>query len=82
MLKPWLADKTPGSPVFTMREDTAAKVIRTDLEPAGIDTAGVDFHALRHSYITMLVKSGASVKVCQELARHADPKLTMNFYTT
>jgi hypothetical protein len=29
----------------------------------------------------MLIKSGASVKVCQELARHADPKLTMNVYT-
>ncbi len=29
----------------------------------------------------MLVKSGASVKEAQELARHSDPKLTMNVYT-
>ena len=29
----------------------------------------------------MLVKSGASVKEAQELARHSDPKLTMNVCT-
>ncbi len=41
----------------------------------------VDFHALRASFITMLVKSGATVKVAQQLARHSDPKLTLNIYT-
>ena len=47
------------------------------------DGAGrvVDFHALRHTFITNVVKSGASVKVCQELARHSDPKLTLGVYT-
>ena len=47
------------------------------------DDAGrvVDFHALRMTYITLLVKGGASVKVAQELARHSDPKLTMNVYS-
>jgi hypothetical protein len=50
---------------------------------AEIDGTGrvVDFHALRATYITLLVKSGASVKVVQELARHSDPKLTLNIYT-
>jgi integrase len=42
----------------------------------------VDFHALRATYITALVKGGASVKVAQQLARHSDPKLTMNVYTS
>jgi len=41
----------------------------------------VDFHSLRATFITMIVKGGASVKVAQELARHCDPKLTMNVYT-
>jgi integrase/recombinase XerC len=41
----------------------------------------VDFHALRATYITMVVKSGAMPKVAQDLARHSDPKLTMNVYT-
>ena len=39
-----------------------------------------DFHALRHTYITRLVSSGASVKVAQELARHSTPMLTIGRY--
>lgn len=47
------------------------------------DSAGriADFHALRASFITALVRGGASVKQAQTLARHSDPKLTMNVYT-
>jgi len=50
---------------------------------AVVDDAGqvVDFHALRTTYITLLVKGGVSVKAAQELVRHSDPKLTMNVYT-
>ncbi len=55
---------------------------RTDfLREVDRDGRRVDFHALRASYITMLVKSGASVKEAQELARHSDPKLTLGVYT-
>ena len=32
-----------------------------------------DFHALRHTYISGVVASGASVKTAQTLARHSDP---------
>jgi len=42
----------------------------------------VDFHALRVTFITALARGGASVKATQELARHSDPKLTLNAYTT
>jgi integrase len=47
------------------------------------DGAGkvADFHALRHSYITLLERSGVSVKHAMELARHSDIRLTMNRYT-
>ena len=41
----------------------------------------VDFHALRVTYITNLVKSGVPVKVAQELARHSTPELTLNVYS-
>jgi len=41
----------------------------------------VDFHALRHTYITRLAQSGASVKVAQELARHSTPVLTLGRYS-
>lgn len=105
-LRPWLAHRPAGAPVFAM-PDRTAEMIRRDLRPAKaryirqtadradrrdrrrdgflapIDDEGrvVDFHSLRATYITMLVRSGASVKVAQELARHSDPKLTMNVYT-
>jgi len=39
-----------------------------------------DFHALRHLFISRVVESGASVKVCQELARHSTPVLTLGRY--
>jgi integrase len=47
------------------------------------DAAGrsVDYHALRHTFITRVVRSGASVKVAQTLARHSTPLLTLNHYT-
>src|ERR1700736_6410312 len=61
-------------------------MLRLDLKDAGIpfeDEAGcvADFHALRHSYITLLERSGVSPKIAQELARHSDIRLTMNVYT-
>lgn len=40
-----------------------------------------DFHALRYCYVSTLMAGGASIKVVQELARHSDPKLTMNLYS-
>src|SRR5439155_4976937 len=64
----------------------AAEMLRGDLAAAGIpyrDGAGrvADFHALRHSYITLLERSGVSPKMAQKLARHSDIRLTMNVYT-
>ncbi len=67
--------------------DAATDAERTEREQSGFclyaDATGryADFHALRHTYITRLVKSNASVKVCQELARHSDPKLTFAVYS-
>ena len=40
----------------------------------------IDFHALRHTYISRIVQSGASAKVCQTLARHGDVRLTLGRY--
>ena len=64
----------------------AAEMLRIDLEAAGIpyrDEEGrvADFHALRHSYISLLSRSGVSPKLAQDLARHSDIRLTMNVYT-
>jgi integrase len=63
---------------------TSAAMRKADPESEGIPYATedgvVDFHALRHSYITLLVASGVRPKTCQTLARHSTITLTMDRY--
>jgi site-specific recombinase XerC len=83
ILGPWMADRDLDRAVFSV-PDRPADMIRTDLQGAGIDreTASgvIDFHALRATYVSHLVSSGASVKTCQVLARHSTPSLTIGIY--
>jgi len=62
----------------------AAKMMRVDLAAAGIPVVVGEeeavFHSLRHSYTSML-EQVATVKVTQELARHASPLLTIGRYS-
>jgi hypothetical protein len=44
------------------------------------DGAYADFHAFRHTYISGIVASGASVKTAQTLARHSTVELTVGRY--
>jgi site-specific recombinase XerC len=86
VLRSWLGTKPPGRPVFDQITNWTAMMLRFDLARCGIpfkDESGreVVFHSLRHSYITALVKTGTSVKMLQTLARHHDPKLTLNIYS-
>ena len=65
----------------------AGKMMQVDLKAAGveyIDAHGLyaDFHALRHTFITNMMKSGVSAKTAQALARHSTIDLTMNMYTS
>ncbi|MCX5670458.1 MAG: hypothetical protein NTU94_03950 [Planctomycetota bacterium] len=41
----------------------------------------VDFHALRHMFITRLARSGVVPAVAKSLARHSTIVLTMDHYT-
>ena len=41
----------------------------------------LDFHSLRHTFITNLAKSGVHPKIAQELARHSSITLTMDRYS-
>ncbi len=58
------------------------KRIRSDFLKA-TDSAGrvVDFHALRHSFISALADGGVHPKMAQSLARHSTIALTMDRYT-
>jgi hypothetical protein len=59
-------------------------MIRSDLEAAGIackaDGCYADFHSLRSCYISALIRSGASIKIFQTLARHAKASTTLQYY--
>ena len=84
VLRPWLSGKQLGQPVLVFPVKTA-KMLRVDLAAAGIDHTNpdgtVDFHALRHAYITNLSQSGADPKTVQVLARHSTITLTIDRYT-
>jgi integrase len=61
-------------------------MLKADLEAAEIpyvDDAGLfaDFHALRHSFISMLAAGNVHPKLAQRLARHSNINLTMMRYT-
>ena len=63
-----------------------AAMLRQDLGTADIDYQDeaervADFHSFRHTFITNVVKSGATVKESQVLARHSKPELTLGVYT-
>ena len=85
----YLAGKPSGVVVWPGTwAEKAADMIRVDLDACGIPYAVegpdgplyADFHALRHSMIALLDKSGATLKEAMQLARHSDPKLTMAVY--
>ncbi len=82
-LRVFLAGREPGKPALIVPEKTA-KMLQKDLATAGIPhkTADgvLDFHALRHSYVTHLVMSGVNPKIVQALARHSTITLTMDRY--
>jgi integrase len=42
--------------------------------------AGMRFHDLRGSYVSLLIEQGVDVRTVQELARHADPRTTLSAY--
>jgi len=67
----WIADaKVPE--VQAERERSSFLVYRDDAGQV------VDFHALRHTFISNLARGGVHPKLAQALARHSDINLTMN----
>ena len=58
----WLATKPAACALFPPI-DATARMIRHDLKAAGIPPGGFVFHSLRHTFVSGVVSSGASVKV-------------------
>jgi integrase/recombinase XerC len=89
-LRDHLAGKPANVPIWggTWAKDCrGAEMLRGDLEAAGIPYAVegpegpeyADFHALRHSFLTLGGRSGIDLRTLQELAGHSDPILTARY---
>ena len=59
-----------------MAEPTIATIIKNRMRDAGYDSHRLSAHSLRHSSITMLLESGATLQEAQHHARHASPETT------
>jgi integrase len=90
VLRDYLTGRPAGEPLWPGTwHEKGADMLKVDLAAAALpyEVSGpdgplfADFHALRHSFITMLSRGGVDVKLAQELARHSDIRLTMQRYT-
>ena len=87
LIRDHLATKMPTTQAFPIRKwIRAGDMIRADLQDAGIpyrDASDrvVDFHALRHTFVTNLANGGVHPRLAQKLARHSTITLTMDRYT-
>jgi integrase len=85
-LREWLRGKPAGKPLFPVKGRKRRAMLWADLKAAGIepvvDGKVIDLHALRTTFITHLSLGGVPLAVAQKLARHSDPRLTSNVYTS
>ena len=73
----------PAAPLLYVPRDPARELdkdLTTAQIPKHTKDGKLDFHALRVTYINLIIESGATVKEAQTLARHATPQMTMNIY--
>lgn len=87
LLREHVKSLEPGQKLFQrgIREGKGAAMLREDMNKAGVperdDRGRVrDFHALRHTYGTMLAKNGVPLPMVQKMMRHANPATTTKFY--
>jgi site-specific recombinase XerD len=85
LLEQWLPQLGPSDFLFPKLERKKTWfMVKRDLENVGIpyetEEGFEDFHAAgRHSHITGLLQSGATLTQARELARHGDIRMTMRY---
>ena len=84
VIKDYIRLLKAGQQLFVF-PDLIAEALQADLKAAEVPyktSAGIcDFHALRHTFITRLARSGVAPAVAKTLARHSTITLTMDHYT-
>ena len=85
MLEEWLEGHAPDEPLFPRLDRKKTwLMVKKDLERVDIEyetPEGIaDFHAAgRHTHVTELLRSGATLPEARELARHSDVRMTMRY---
>lgn len=59
---------------------TLQHMIMKRLGEVGINRTNLTVHSLRHTAVTLVIMSGASLIHAQEFARHSDPKTTQRYF--
>jgi len=79
-----LRNHQPWDGTFRLNKSwRAAQMLGEDRDAAGItcdDGRVLDFHSLRHTFISNLARAGVALRVAQALARHSTPMLTFGVY--
>lgn len=80
-------DVSDGSPLFCSNSNhnhggristrTVSRIVKAAYEREGISSPRITAHSLRHTAVTLALKSGATVQEAQAMARHADISTTM-----
>lgn len=73
---PLFASESNRSRGQRLTEPSISRIIKTRLQEAGYDTHRLSAHSLRHTSVTMLLESGATLQEAQHHARHASPETT------
>ncbi|WP_339909940.1 tyrosine-type recombinase/integrase [Symmachiella dynata] len=84
MLRPCVGKLHNGEPLFPgLAHKKGWKMIKLDLKDAGlpyeVDGKFRDLHAVRHSFISNLWRTGANAELVRRLARHADLRMTVKY---
>jgi integrase len=80
-LKGLCKGKPADAPLFNVPNRTdVVSTLHADCAAAGVATNDVDFHALRHTFCSLLAAQGIRPEVLMKLARHRDIATTMRYY--
>lgn len=90
LLRDYLKDRPAGQPIWPGKwasDRRGGEMLHLDLDSVGIPYSVegpdgplfADFHALRHTYLTLGSRAGIDLRTLQELAGHSTPTLTARY---
>ena len=82
LIPQWIRGLPLDQPIFpNLANRRTWLMVKLDLKRAGIPSEGIaDFHAAgRHTFVTGLLRNGATLPETKKLARHFDVNMTMRY---